>query len=162
MVSHATRNRITEQVRRLFGGKPFRLQVAALPWRRTKTGDVEVMLVTSRDTGRWVLPKGWPEGREQLFDTAAREAGEEAGVGGAISHFEIGSYFYGKMLPSGMEMRCEVLVFPLEVDEMATAWPEKKERTRKWFSPTEAARLVKEEDLGELIARFAEAPRKSA
>jgi 8-oxo-dGTP pyrophosphatase MutT (NUDIX family) len=162
MVSHAMRNRITEQVRRLVGGKPLRLQVAALPWRRTQNGDVEVMLITSRDTGRWVLPKGWPEGREQLFDTAAREAGEEAGLGGAISHFEIGSYFYGKVLPSGMEHRCEVLVFPLEVDEIATAWPEKKERTRKWFSPAEAARLVKEADLSELIMRFAKNPRKYA
>lgn len=154
MVSHTARNRITERVRRLFGGKPCRLQVAALPWRRTKTG-VEVMLITSRDTGRWVLPKGWPEGHEQLFDTAAREAGEEAGVGGPIAHIEIGSYFYGKVLTSGMEQRCEVLVFPLEVDELATAWPEKKERKRKWFSPAEAARLVNEHDLAELITRFA-------
>jgi 8-oxo-dGTP pyrophosphatase MutT (NUDIX family) len=161
MVSHATRNRITEQVRRLFGGKPCRLQVAALPWRKTKDG-LEVMLITSRDTGRWVLPKGWPEGREQLFDTAAREAAEEAGLGGAVAHLEIGSYFYGKVLPSGMEQRCEVLVFPLEVDEMATAWPEKKERTRKWFSPTEAASLVNEQDLGELIVRFARNPRQYA
>jgi 8-oxo-dGTP pyrophosphatase MutT (NUDIX family) len=159
MVSHATRNRITERVRRLFGGKPCRLQVAALPWRKTRD-DIEVMLITSRDTGRWVLPKGWPEGHEQLFDTAAREAAEEAGLGGAVARFEIGSYFYAKVLASGMERRCEVLVFPLEVDELATAWPEKKERTRKWFSPAEAARLVKEDDLGELIARFAGNPRQ--
>ena len=158
MVSHTARNRITERVRRLFGGKPCRLQVAALSWRKTDNG-VEVMLITSRDSGRWVLPKGWPEGREQLFDTAAREAAEEAGLGGAIAHFEIGSYFYGKVLSSGMERRCEVLVFPLEVDQIATAWPEKKERNRKWFSPAEAARLVKEADLGELITRFAEKPR---
>jgi 8-oxo-dGTP pyrophosphatase MutT (NUDIX family) len=154
MVSHATRNRITERVRSFVGGKPCRLQVAALPWRKTKDA-IEIMLVTSRDTGRWVLPKGWPEGHEQLFDTAAREAAEEAGLGGAVAPFEIGSYFYSKVLASGMERRCEVLVFPLEVDEQATAWPEKKERTRKWFSPAEAARLVKEDDLGELIARFA-------
>lgn len=158
MVSHTARNRITERVRSLVGGKPCRLQVAALPWRKTGTG-VEVMLITSRDSGRWVLPKGWPEGREQLFDTAAREAAEEAGLGGAIAHLEIGRYFYGKVLSSGMQQRCEVLVFPLEVDQIATAWPEKKERNRKWFSPAEAAKLVKESDLGELIVRFAEKPR---
>ncbi len=159
MVSHETRNRIIERVRRLFGGKPCRLQVAALPWRKTKDA-IEIMLITSRQTGRWVLPKGWPEGHEQLFDTAAREAAEEAGLGGAVARFEIGSYFYGKVLASGMERRCEVLVFPLEVDELATAWPEKKERSRKWFSPDKAARLVKEDDLGELIARFTKNPRK--
>ena len=161
MVSHATRNRITEQVRRLFGGKPCRLQVAALPWRKTSDG-VEIMLITSRDSGRWVLPKGWPEGREQLFDTAAREAAEEAGLGGAVARLEIGSYFYGKEFSSGLQRRCQVLVFPLEVDGMATAWPEKKERIRKWFSGAEAARLVRERDLGELIARFVKNPRQYA
>ena len=91
MVSHTARNRITERVRRLFGGKPCRLQVAALPWRKTGNG-VEVMLITSRDSGRWVLPKGWPEGREQLFDTAAGGAAAEAGLGGANAPLEIGSY----------------------------------------------------------------------
>ena len=161
MVSHSTRNRITEQVRRLIGGKPCRLQVAALPWRKTGDG-VEIMLITSRDTGRWVLPKGWPEGREQLFDTAAREAAEEAGLGGAVARLEIGSYYYGKELSSGLQRRCQVLVVPLEVDEMATAWPEKKERSRKWFSGAEAARLVRERDLGELIARFVKNPRQYA
>ena len=70
------------------------------------------MLITSRDTGRWVLPKGWPEGREQLADTALREAAEEAGVAGAIAASEIGRYFYGKKLPSGLERRCEVRGLP--------------------------------------------------
>ncbi|MET0599156.1 MAG: NUDIX hydrolase [Mesorhizobium sp.] len=154
MVSHVTRNRITERVRQFFGGKPPRLQVAALPWRHGATG-VEVLLITSRDTGRWVLPKGWPEGREQLADTALREAAEEAGLDGAIAASEIGSYFYGKMLPSGLERRCKVVVFPLEVDAMARRWPERKERKRRWFAADEAARLVREPDLGELITRFA-------
>src|SRR5262245_66501360 len=123
MVSHATRNRATERVRNLMDSKPCPLQVAALPWRKTDNG-VEIMLVTSRDSGRWVLPKGWPEGRERLFDTAAREAAEEAGLGGAVSRDEIGSYLYDKMVPSGTEWRCQVLVFPLEVNEIATVWPE--------------------------------------
>jgi 8-oxo-dGTP pyrophosphatase MutT (NUDIX family) len=161
MVSHAARNRITERVQSTSGGKPCRLQVAALPWRKTNDG-VEIMLITSRDTGRWVLPKGWPEGHEHLFDTAAREAAEEAGLGGAVARLEIGSYFYGKLLPSGRERRCEVLVFPLEVNQTATVWPESKERIRTWFSGAEAAGLVREQDLGELIARFAENPRRYA
>jgi 8-oxo-dGTP pyrophosphatase MutT (NUDIX family) len=161
MVSHITRNRISERVRLLFGGKPCRLQVAALPWRLTPQG-VEILLITSRETGRWVLPKGWPEGREQLPDTAAREAAEEAGLDGAIARLDMGSYFYSKALPSGMERRCEVLVFPLEVDALAKSWPEKKERKRKWFPAAEAAALVNEQDLGELIGRFASNPRKYA
>jgi 8-oxo-dGTP pyrophosphatase MutT (NUDIX family) len=155
MVSHTTRKRLTERVQCLFGGKPCRLQVAALPWRKTHDG-VEIMLVTSRDTGRWILPKGWPEGHEHLSDTAAREAAEEAGLGGAVARLEIGSYFYGKVRASGAERRCEVLVFPLEVDEIATAWPESEQRARKWFPGAEAAGLVREQDLGDLIARFVE------
>ena len=62
---------LTERMRKLFGTVPRRLQVAALPWRRAE-GDIEVMLITSRDTGRWVLPKGWPEAREPLCEAAAR------------------------------------------------------------------------------------------
>jgi 8-oxo-dGTP pyrophosphatase MutT (NUDIX family) len=153
MVSHTTRNHIADRVRRLFGGMPCRVQVAALPWRRSGVG-VEVMLITSRDTGRWVLPKGWPEGQEDLCDAAAREASEEAGLSGSVSRLEIGRYYYGKRQPSGLESRCEVRVFPMEIDQVAKNWPEKTERRRQWFSPRDAAAQVREPDLAELIAAF--------
>ena len=129
-----TSNHLVERVRRLFGKAPCRLQVAALPWRKTADG-VEIMLITSRDTGRWVLPKGWPEGAEDLSEAAAREAGEEAGLSGAVSRREVGRYFYAKALSSGEEVPCEVLVFPLEVDTVADKWKEKRQRKRKWVSP---------------------------
>jgi 8-oxo-dGTP pyrophosphatase MutT (NUDIX family) len=161
LISHATRNRIAEQVRRLFGGMPSRLQVAALPWR-VHAETIEVMLITSRDTGRWVLPKGWPEGGEQLFESAAREAQEEAGLTGTMARTEFGRYFYGKRMPSGMERRCEVMVFPLEVSATAAQWPEQSERKRKWFPASEAAGLVQEQDLGELIERFGKSRHKIA
>jgi 8-oxo-dGTP pyrophosphatase MutT (NUDIX family) len=160
-LSHGTRNHLTERLRRLFGGMPCRVQVAALPWRVTESG-YEVMLVTSRDSGRWVLPKGWPEKREHPHEAAAREAGEEAGVSGAISPRELGCFYYGKKLASGMEWRCEVHVFPMEVDRVADKWPERKKRSRRWFAPDEAAALVREPDLGELIAGFGINPRQSA
>lgn len=161
LISHTTRNRLAERVRRLFGGMPCRVQVAALPWRE-RAGKIEVMLITSRDTGRWVLPKGWPESGEQLYELAAREAAEEAGISGTMSQLDIGRYFYGKVLSSGMERRCEVLVFPMEVDNVASKWPEKQERRREWFSAVRAAELVREPDLGELIARFGERRHKIA
>ena len=128
-----------------------------MPWRDTGHG-VEIMLITSRDTGRWVLPKGWPEAKELLCEAAAREAGEEAGLRGTISHHEAGRYFYAKALASGEEVPCEVLVFPLRVDKIADRWKEKRSRTRKWVSPAEAARMVNEPDLGQIIAYFCADP----
>jgi 8-oxo-dGTP pyrophosphatase MutT (NUDIX family) len=161
IVSHTTRNRWLDRMRTMFGGAPCRVQVAALPWRLTERG-VEVMLVTSRGTGRWVLPKGWPERSEDLHDAAAREAAEEAGIAGAIGRSEIGRFYYGKQVGNGAEWRCEVHVFPLEVDRVADKWPERKHRQRDWFSVEEAARRVNEPDLGELIAAFAVNPRRPA
>jgi len=160
-ISHQKRNHFAERIRRLFGAMPCRVQVAALPWRRTDQG-VEVMLITSRDTGRWVIPKGWPEGQEDLYEAAAREAAEEAGLSGSVSRFEIGRYYYGKRQSSGMEARCEVLVFPMKIDQVAEKWPERKKRKRKWFSPQAAAAMVREPDLGELISAFGVNPRESA
>ena len=150
-------NDMSERVRRLFGKKPSRLQAAALPWREAK-GGVEIMLITSRDTGRWVLPKGWPESAEELWDVAAREAVEEAGLSGTVSQCEAGRYRYAKMLSSGEEVPCEVLVFPLKVENVADKWKERRQRTRKWVMPAEAAAMVHEPDLGELISAFGTNP----
>ena len=160
-MNHVTSNHLVERVRRLFGGTPCRLQVAALPWRKTKNG-VEVMLVTSRDTGRWVLPKGWPEFGEQFCEAAAREAGEEAGLKGTVSAHEAGRYYYSKGLAGGDSVRCEVMVYPLEVADVADKWKEKGERRRKWVSPAKAAEMVAEADLGKVILAFAGRPRRTA
>jgi 8-oxo-dGTP pyrophosphatase MutT (NUDIX family) len=156
-----TRNHMAERAQGLFGTVPYRLQVAALPWREAGHG-VQIMLITSRDTGRWVLPKGWPEAKEPLCEAAAREAGEEAGLRGAVSHFEAGRYTYCKVLASGEEVPCEVLVFPLKVARVADRWKEKRTRTRKWVSSAEAAGMVNEPDLCEIISRFCADPHKFA
>ncbi len=155
-----TNNHLVERVRRLFGKTPNRLQVAALPWRKAGEG-IEVLLITSRDTGRWVLPKGWPEGTENLCEAAAREAAEEAGLSGVISQQEAGRYHYVKALSSGEEVVCEVLVYPLEVEQVADKWKEKRERKRKWVSPAEAARMLNEPELCKLISAFCATQRKS-
>ncbi|WP_274426789.1 NUDIX hydrolase [Chelativorans sp. YIM 93263] len=153
-MGHIARINVLERLRQLFGGNPPHVQVAALPWRRGQDG-VEIMLVTSRGTGRWVLPKGWPEGREELSEAASREALEEAGVEGRTDLSPIGHYFYGKETRTGLRRRCEVAVFPLYVEREAKRWREKKKRTRRWHPPEEASQLVEEPDLAELISEFA-------
>lgn len=129
-------------------------QVAALPWRRKNSGKVEIMLITSRDTGRWVLPKGWPEPGEALWDAAAREAREEAGLKGRMATDEAGRYHYDKLKASGEILHCEVAVFPLEVQAVAGKWPEKGQRKRAWVSAKEAAERVREPELSTLLKNF--------
>jgi 8-oxo-dGTP pyrophosphatase MutT (NUDIX family) len=133
-------------------------QFAALPFRLNADGSCQVMLVTSRGKGRWVLPKGWPIKRLAPFEAAAREAYEEAGLLGHVMHEQpFGSYHYDKSLPE-RPVRCEVLVFLLRVARQVDDWPEKAQRETRWFDPAEAADLVQESDLADLIRRFASAP----
>jgi ADP-ribose pyrophosphatase YjhB (NUDIX family) len=112
------------------------------------------MLITSRETGRWIIPKGWPKKRQAPHLSAAREALEEAGVVGEISRDSIGSYSYRKRLRNGAVVACEVRVFSLEVKRQQKKWPEKRERAFQWFSPTDAAKVVQEPVLREIIRAF--------
>jgi 8-oxo-dGTP pyrophosphatase MutT (NUDIX family) len=123
-----------------------------LPYR---VGDgVEVLLITSKDTGRWVLPKGWPMKGEKPRAAAAREALEEAGIKGAVGKNALGSYRYDKRLPDGV-LPCSVEVYPLAVERQLNLWPERGQRTLTWFDANEAASLVEEADLASLIHAFA-------
>ena len=127
-------------------------QFAALPYRRrTDDAAIEVMLITSRDTGRWVVPKGWPSEREAAWDCAAREAREEAGLVGEIHKRPVGSYHYKKLLDSGLPVWCTVEVFALAVAGRLESWPEQSERVGRWFSLDDAANAVDEPELGDLI-----------
>ena len=83
------------------------------------------MLVTSRETGRWIIPKGWPKKRKTPYASAAREALEEAGVVGKVGKDPIGSYSYKKRLKNGAVVACDVQVFPLKVKRQQTSWPER-------------------------------------
>ena len=114
-------------------------------------GRMVVLLVTSRETGRWVLPKGWAEKGLKGFELAAKEAFEEAGVKGHLIARSLGSYTYAKQLNPGKAITCRVEVFPLEVTEVLVDWPESSQRQRRWFSFTEAALAVDETDLSQLI-----------
>ncbi|MCB8840785.1 NUDIX hydrolase [Aurantimonas sp. VKM B-3413] len=137
-----------------------RKQVAALPYRLTDDGALEVLMVTSRDTGRWVLPKGWPMKRRRKHQAAAIEAFEEAGVVGKARKTAIGSYEYYKRTECG-DIPCRVLVYPLPVVDLQEEWPESHQRTRRWHDPKLAAELVDEPHLQSLLLAFGERRRPS-
>src|SRR3954471_13026149 len=127
-----------------------RHQCAALPLSR-EGAELRVMLVTSRETRRWVIPKGWVEKRHSPAAQAAQEAFEEAGVRGRVAKAPIGRYAYPKRLANGKQVTCEVEVFPLEVERLLEDWPEKTQRERRWFTLAEAAAAVQEGALGRLM-----------
>lgn len=130
-----------------------RMQFGALCWRLGDNG-VEVLLITSRDTGRWVIPKGWPMPGLAPEAAAAQEAWEEAGVQGVMNPLCIGRYGYQKYLAAGASVPCAVAVYGLRVDDLSKTFPEVKERRRKWFPLAEAATLVAEPELSTIIAQF--------
>jgi len=129
---------------------PPRVQYGALPWRM-RDGTLEVLLLTSRGTGRWVVPKGWPHDAFSSAHSAAQEAWEEAGIRGTVTREPIGSYRYDKTRDEGGSVECVVYVHALEVKEQLDDWPEKGQRELQWFPRDVAAGNVDEPELRDLI-----------
>lgn len=139
--------------------KKFKEQIAALPlrWNGNK---VEVLMITSRDTGRWIVPKGWTMKDKKPWAAAAIEAMEEAGAEGHISREVFGTYKYRKMLDDGQKQPCVVRVYPMIVDNLKSRWKEKDERTRKWFPLPKAASLVEEPELSAMMKSLTVKPKR--
>ncbi len=135
-------------------------QVAALPLRWDDKGRLRVLMVTSRDTGRWVMPKGWTMEGKKPWRAAEIEALEEAGVMGHVSRVPLGDYQYDKLLDNGSTVRCRVTLFPMIVRRLRRNWKERDERQRRWFSPKGAAKAVNEPDLNCLLSQLARKPGK--
>jgi 8-oxo-dGTP pyrophosphatase MutT (NUDIX family) len=134
---------------------PTRVQYGALPYRLDDNGSVEVLLVTSRETKRWIIPKGWPIKGLKPSKAAAREAYEEAGVRGRVAGRAFGHYVYEKRLEDSVTtVPCQVEVFPLSVRRQSKDWPESRQRTARWFPAAKAAALVGNDQLHDLIQQF--------
>ncbi|WP_026352179.1 NUDIX hydrolase [Yoonia vestfoldensis] len=134
-----------------FFRRPRRLQVAALCYRQSN-GEKEVLLITSRGTGRWIIPKGWPIDGKDAPGAALQEAWEEAGVRtGRVTGEAVGIYCYEKELSSGLPIAVETLVFAVEVGTLEKDYPEVHERRRKWVSPAMAANMVAEPELRQIL-----------
>lgn len=130
-----------------------RAQYGALCWRRSE-GKIQVLLITSRDTGRWLIPKGWPIEGLSADAVAMREAWEEAGVHGEVSEDCVGLYSYDKLMGNDPSIPCVVAVYHLKVSRLRRRYPERKERRRKWFTLERALEKVEEPELRRLIAEF--------
>jgi 8-oxo-dGTP pyrophosphatase MutT (NUDIX family) len=130
-------------------------QVAALPLAVGDDGNARVLLVTSRDSKRWVIPKGWPMKGRSARDAAAQEALEEAGIVGRTSDSPIGTYLYLKRRDRQVDI-CRVDVYVLMVERQLKNWREKGQRQVRWLTPHEAAGLVDEPGLIGILRRLAQ------
>ena len=147
---HAFRLAWTEMVLPILK-RPKRLQVAALCYRDTAEGK-RVLLITSRDTGRWIVPKGWPRDGRDGPRAALQEAWEEAGVRKAeIESDPVGFYYYAKGMTEGLTIPVEAQVYLTRVKELGEDYPEADVRKRAWFTPERAAELVEEPDLQDML-----------
>jgi 8-oxo-dGTP pyrophosphatase MutT (NUDIX family) len=129
-------------------------QFAALPLA-IRERETRVMLVTSRETKRWVLPKGWAEAGLAPHELAAKEAFEEAGLVGKVEREPVGTYRYEKRLHGGRTVPCEVGVYPLWVERQLDDWLERGQRKTQWFTLAQAALAVDEGDLVTLLLSLA-------
>ena len=130
-------------------------QAGAVPYRHGPHG-VEVLLVTSKGTGRWVIPKGNISKGDSAFRTAEREAREEAGVTGTIDENPLGRFTYSKQLASGEFIPAAVEVFGLEVARQLKNWPERTERQFQWMSVQQAVEAVSEPGMKEILRQLGE------
>jgi 8-oxo-dGTP pyrophosphatase MutT (NUDIX family) len=133
-------------------------QYAALPYRIGRSG-LQILLITSRDSGRWIIPKGWPIAGLTPSESAAREAWEEAGIRGNVSTDSIGTYGYEKRLADDTTRTCDVEVFALEVTEERDAWPEQHQRQRQWLSVEDAGQRISEAKVRPLMESLRERAR---
>jgi 8-oxo-dGTP pyrophosphatase MutT (NUDIX family) len=147
--------RLTPESRQTPDGVALPVQIAALPWRRNAdSGKPEVLLITSRTSGRWIIPKGWPMWRKKDWEAAAIEAFEEAGVEGMIEKEPIGSFQHDKKRVSALPIRFLINVYPLQVVRCLEEWPERSERQRKWLPLEDAAQLVCADGLRQILKQF--------
>jgi uncharacterized protein len=130
-------------------------QYGVIAYRRDPVGRLSILLITSRQTRRWVVPRGNMMTSLSPAEAAAQEAWEEAGIVGLVSDDPVGSYDYLKRKKDGSAVRASVELYPFRVAEQKAEWPEKGQRETRWFDQAEAAAVVEEPGLSSLISSFA-------
>lgn len=136
------------------GGKTdLRTQFAALCYRMVR-GRPEVLLITSRGSRRWIVPKGWPMDGKTPGESALTEAWEEAGVIGKVQDRCLGLFSYQKLIGADSGLPCVALLYPVRVKKLVPDYPEKGQRQRRWMRPKKAAQRVQEPELAHIIRHF--------
>ncbi|WP_455478374.1 NUDIX hydrolase [Bartonella sp. B10] len=130
------------------------LQVGALIYR-VKNKNLEFLLITSRGSGRWIIPKGWPIPKKSFSQAALQEAFEEAGVRGIINETPIGTYEYKKSnLQIGKNRKFCVYVFSILHLYQEKKWPEQNCRAYEWVTALEAIKRVNEPQLKKIFLNY--------
>ncbi|HVK90927.1 MAG TPA: NUDIX hydrolase [Mycoplana sp.] len=142
------------------GGMNELQQVGVLPWRIRRDGEARILLITSRERGRWIVPKGWPIKEQTALVAASREAFEEAGIIGDISPAPVTTYRYMKVLNDGSQVPCRVAVFGMNVRGTLIHWREKGQRQRRWFSVEAAADKLDDVELAAFVRALDTAPER--
>ncbi len=135
------------------GKRDVRTQFAALCYRVVK-GKTKVLLVTSRGTGRWIIPKGWPQAGEAPHQAVLTEAWEEAGVKGQVQPRPIGIFSYIKEMDDEDDLPCVAMVYAVEATSVSDNYPEQGQRERKWLSPKKSAARVDAPELAQILKHF--------
>lgn len=134
--------------------RPDAIQCAALVYRRGRTG-IQILVITSREAKRWIIPKGWPMAGKTLTEAARIEAWEEAGLKNVIGDpIEIGTYRYEKYNSGGVPVPITVFIHAFETDQLEKKFPEKGQRKRKWVSPKRAQKILKNAEISAAIDRL--------
>lgn len=133
--------------------RDVRAQFAVIAYRIVD-GKTKVCLITSRRTGRWIVPKGWPMARTSAAKAVSIEAFEEAGLKGNVHPDSLGLFAYEKRIVKKVSYPIIAFVYAMEVTKVMNTWPEAHQRKRKWFSPKKAAKKLSDEGLAQIVAAF--------
>lgn len=145
--------RLSNSFKKSWLSRPAMLQVAALCYRPTDDGH-EILLVTTRGSGKWILPKGWPKAKIGAAETALLEAFEEAGIRGRVIGDSIGQYHDTKTSKKGATLDFVIVIHEVLLTEIMDDFPEKGERKVAWFAPEAAAEAVSNPELAEILRGF--------
>ena len=141
--------------------RPMKLQVGCICYKKEKK-KLKILIITSRNSKRWIIPKGWIKKNLGSIRSAEAEAWEEAGVKGKCYKNTIGFYTYQKIGKNGKGRRCTVKVFALKVREQLNDFPEKNFRTLRWITPEKSHKFIENKELVQVLENFAKMKSKAS